>query len=41
TKEFVELYDMPAFDTEYESLPLEDFEPLVRRVMSKSVEVAA
>ena len=41
TKEFVELYDMPAFDTEYDSLPLEDFEPLVRRVMSKAVEVAA
>ncbi|MDC1533027.1 phosphohydrolase, partial [bacterium] len=28
TKEFVELYDMPAFDSEYDSLPLEDFEPL-------------
>ena len=41
TKEFVELYDMPAFDTEYDSLPLEDFEPLVRRVMSKAVEVVA
>lgn len=41
TKEFVELYDMPAFDTEYDSLPLEDLEPLVRRVMSKAVEVAA
>ena len=41
TKEFVELYDMPAFDSEYDSLPLEDFEPLVRRVMSKAVEVVA
>jgi predicted HD phosphohydrolase len=40
TKEFVELYDMPAFDADYDSLPLEHFEPLVRRVMSKNVEVA-
>ena len=40
TKEFVELYDMPAFDADYDGLPLEHFEPLVRRVMSKNVEVA-
>ena len=31
---------MPAFDAKYDSLPLEHFEPLVRRVMSKNVDVA-
>jgi predicted HD phosphohydrolase len=35
TREFVERYDMPAFDSEYDSLTLEDFAPMVRRVMSK------
>ena len=35
TREFVERYDMPAFDSEYNSLTLEDFAPMVRRVMSK------
>lgn len=36
TREFVERYDMPAFDSEYNSLTLEDFAPMVRRVMSKN-----
>jgi predicted HD phosphohydrolase len=36
TREFVERYDMPAFDSEYDSLTLEDFAPMVRRVMSKN-----
>lgn len=35
TKEFIEKYDMPSFDKEYESLPLADFEPLLRRVLTK------
>jgi glyoxylase-like metal-dependent hydrolase (beta-lactamase superfamily II) len=40
TKEFVELYDMPAFDSEYPSMTLEEFEPMVRRVMTKEVAPA-
>lgn len=36
TKEFVDKYDMPAFDPDYESMSLEEFEPLVRRVLSKA-----
>ena len=35
TKEFIEKYDMPAFDENYNSMSLEEFEPMVRRVMSK------
>lgn len=35
TKEFVDKYDMPAFDPDYESMTLEDFEPMVRRILSK------
>ncbi|MEL0063808.1 MAG: HD domain-containing protein [Gammaproteobacteria bacterium] len=35
TKEFIEKYDMPAFDENYDSMSLEEFEPMVRRVMSK------
>ena len=33
--EFCELYDQNCFDPVYDSLPLEDFEPLVRRVFSE------
>lgn len=33
--EFCEKYDQAAFDPEYESEPLEFFEPMVRRVMAK------
>lgn len=29
TEEFVELYDMPAFDPDYKSMPLEAFAPLL------------
>lgn len=35
TLEFCEKYDAPAFDPEYESLPLEFFEPMLRRVMAE------
>lgn len=32
TEEFIEKYDCPAFDPEYDTLPLEFFEPMVMRV---------
>ena len=32
TAEFIEKYDCPAFDPEYDSLPLEFFEPMVTRL---------
>ena len=35
TKEFIEKYDMPAFDENYDSMALEEFEPMVRRVLVK------
>ena len=35
TARFVELYDNPAFDPDGEHLPLEFFEPLVRRVFAE------
>jgi predicted HD phosphohydrolase len=34
TAEFCAKYDAPAFDPDYESLPLEFFEPMLRRVVS-------
>lgn len=34
TKRFCDLYDGPAFDPEFESLPLAFFEPMVVRLMS-------
>lgn len=34
TAEFCELYDSPAFDSKGETLPLAEFEPMLRRVMS-------
>ena len=34
TEEFCRLYDGPAFDPAYPSLPLETFEPMLRRVFS-------
>ncbi len=34
TAEFVALYDNPAFDPKGETLPIETFEPMVRRVMA-------
>lgn len=30
TEEFVRMYDMPSFDPDYRTPPLEHFEPLVR-----------
>lgn len=35
TAEFCALYDGAAFDPDYESLPIEFFEPMVRRVFAK------
>ena len=37
TVEFIEKYDMPAFDETYDTMPLEDFEPMVRRVLTKNI----
>ncbi len=34
-REFVDLYDNPAFDPEGEILPLEFFEPMLRRVFAR------
>ena len=34
TEEFCRLYDGPAFDPAFKHLPLEEFEPMVRRVFS-------
>jgi hypothetical protein len=31
--EFCELYDQPAFDPAGETLPLSEFEPMVRRIL--------
>ncbi|HTZ09560.1 MAG TPA: phosphohydrolase [Acidimicrobiales bacterium] len=36
TEEFVRKYDMPAFDVEYPTPPLEHYEPLVRGFFSSS-----
>jgi predicted HD phosphohydrolase len=35
TKEFIEKYDMPAFDENYDTMSIEEFEPMVRRVLTK------
>jgi predicted HD phosphohydrolase len=35
TAEFCALYDNPAFDPKAETLPLEEFEPIVRRVVAQ------
>jgi predicted HD phosphohydrolase len=34
--EFCELYDQNCFDPDYDSLPVEEFEPMVRRVFSEA-----
>jgi hypothetical protein len=34
TEEFCADYDQPAFDPDYDTLPLEHFEPLIRTTMS-------
>ncbi|MFT4797620.1 MAG: putative HD phosphohydrolase [Candidatus Azotimanducaceae bacterium] len=36
TKEFIDKYDMPAFDENYDTMTIEEFEPMVRRVLSKA-----
>ena len=33
-KEFIEKYDMPAFDENYDTMSLEEFEPMVSRVLT-------
>jgi hypothetical protein len=35
TAQFCHLYDQSAFDKDYESMSLEDFEPMVQRVLEK------
>ena len=35
TREFIDKYDCPAFDPEYDSLPLEFFEPMVMRLFER------
>jgi predicted HD phosphohydrolase len=35
TAQFCHLYDQNSFDTAYESMPLEAFEPMLRRVLEK------
>ncbi len=35
TAEFCEIYDQNAFDPGYDTLPLETFEPMMRRLMAK------
>ena len=35
TAEFCELYDNPAFDAKAETLPIGEFEPMLRRVMAQ------
>ena len=35
TAEFCELYDNPAFDAKAETLPIEEFMPMLRRVMAQ------
>ena len=37
TREFCELYDSPAFDAKAETLPLSEFEPMLRRVLSTPI----
>lgn len=37
TEEFIALYDDPAFDEHYDTLPLQEFEPILRRVMAQPI----
>ena len=37
TEEFIALYDEPAFDAAYDTLPLQEFEPILRRVMAQPI----
>jgi predicted HD phosphohydrolase len=36
-EEFIALYDEPAFDGHYETLPIDIFEPMLRRVMAQPI----
>ena len=36
TIQFCENYDQPSFDKEYDTLPLEFFEPIVRRIFERT-----
>ena len=36
TKEFIEKYDMPSFDQDYDTMSLEAFEPMVHRVLTSN-----
>jgi predicted HD phosphohydrolase len=38
TVEFIDKYDMPAFDPDYPTMTLEDFEPMMRRVMTRDMK---
>ena len=38
TAEFIEKYDCPAFDPDYDSAPLEFFEPMVMRLFEKPLQ---
>lgn len=35
TEEFIEKYDCPAFDPDYDTLPIEFFEPMVMRIFER------
>ena len=35
TEEFISLYDCPAFDPRGETLPISEFEPMLRRLMAQ------
>jgi predicted HD phosphohydrolase len=37
TEEFIALYDDPAFDASYDTLPIETFVPMLRKVMAQPV----
>ncbi len=39
--EFCELYDQPAFDPKGETLPLAEFEPMVRRILKPGTAIVA
>lgn len=41
TEEFCALYDAPAFDSDAETLPMEEFAPMLRRVMANPKGVYA
>jgi hypothetical protein len=37
TAEFCELYDSPAFDAQAKTLPISEFEPMLRRIFANPV----